>query len=471
MFKFKKFFLCLVLAMVLLSSAVFATDESVMLLTSPAPESSDTKAEKYQTIDEDAYVYNTETFSLSDVVNGNVFASTSTKFVTNPRIGGGVISGDLFALSNDVVIESDVVYSNEKDKKGNYMIASTNSKSIIYGNVYVLANSFTLQAESEIHGDLYVLASTVNIEQNSVIEGNIFLSSSDVTINGQVKGSVYATAKNFNMNYYSYIERDLYLNANKAILSGLVYRNAFITAGESLVTDSDFKVNENLTVSSADSFTFSGKVNGNANINAKDLKFKNDNDEICVIYGDLKYGTKSEVTIPDKVVTGKVEVTDFVEHNENKVTFSKLVIGLFTLLVYVFAVVFLAKRYASNAIEKLPSITVSHTFINLGIGLASFFIMFVLFVLLCVSGIGVSLAFAFVAVFLFVCAIALPLFLNNIVNTLKFKANPYVKLLAVTGILYLISIIPVFGSAVMFVVMLISIGEVLFTVLNRKANK
>ena len=82
-----------------------------------------------------------------------------------------------------------------------------------------------------------------------------------------------------------------------------------------------------------------------------------------------------------------------------------------------------------------------------------------------------SLAFAFVAVFLFVCAIALPLFLNNIVNTLKFKANPYVKLLAVTGILYLISIIPVFGSAVMFVVMFISIGEVLFTVLNRKANK
>ena len=210
---------------------------------------------------------------------------------------------------------------------------------------------------------------------------------------------------------------------------------------------------------------------GNANINAKDLKFKNDNDEICVIYGDLKYGTKSEVTIPDKVVTGKVEVTDFVEHNENKVTFSKLVIGLFTLLVYVFAVVFLAKRYAPNAIEKLPSITVSHTFINLGIGLASFFIMFVLFVLLCISGIGVSLAFAFVAVFLFVCAIALPLFLNNIVNTLKFKANPYVKLLAVTGILYLISIIPVFGSAVMFVVMFISIGEVLFTVLNRKANK
>lgn len=470
MFKFKKFFLCLVLAMLLLSSAVFATDNTV-LLTAPVADEEKT-TEKFQTINEDKYVYDSESFSLSDVVNGNVFASTTTKFVTNPRIGGGIISGNLFALSNDVVIESDVVYSNEKDKKGNYMISSTNSKSIIYGNVYVLANSFTLQAESEIHGDLYVLASTVNIEQNSVIEGNIFLSSSDVTINGQVKGSVYATAENFNMNYYSYIERDLYLNANKANLSGLVYRNAFITAGESLVTDSDFKVNENLTVSSADSFTFSGKVNGNANINAKDLKFKNDNgEEICVIYGDLKYGTKSEVTIPDKVVTGKVEVTDFVEHNENKVTFSKLVIGLFTLLVYVFAVVFLAKRYAPNAIEKLPSITFSHTFINLGIGLASFFIMFVLFVLLCVSGIGVSLAFAFVAVFLFVCAIALPLFLNNIVNTLKFKANPYVKLLAVTGILYLISIIPVFGSAVMFVVMLISIGEVLFTVLNRKANK
>ena len=469
MFKFKKFFLCLVLAMLLLSSAVFATDNAVLLT---APVTDEAKAtEKFQTINEDKYVYDSESFSLSDVVNGNVFASTTNKFVTNPRIGGGIISGNLFVLSNDVVIESDVVYSNEKDKKGNYMISSTNSKSIIYGNVYVLANSFTLQAESEIHGDLYVLASNVNIEQNSVVEGNIFLSSSNVTLNGQIKGSIYATAQSFNMDYYTYIERDLYLNANKATLSGLVYRNAFITAGESLATDSDFKVNQNLTVNSADSFTFSGKVNGNATINAKDLKFKNDNEEVCVIYGDLKYGTKSEVTIPDNVVTGKVEVTEYVEQNENKVSFSKLVLGLFTLLVYVFAVVFLAKRYAPNAIEKLPSITVSHMFINLGIGLASFFVIFVLFVLLCISGIGVSLAFAFVAVFLFICAIALPLFLNNIVNTLKFKANPYIKLLAVTGILYLISIIPVFGSAVMFVVMLISIGEVLFTVFNRKENK
>ena len=127
MFKFKKFFLCLVLAMLLLSSAVFATDNTV-LLTAPVADEEKT-TEKFQTINEDKYVYDSESFSLSDVVNGNVFASTTTKFVTNPRIGGGIISGNLFALSNDVVIESDVVYSNEKDKKGNYMISSTNSKS------------------------------------------------------------------------------------------------------------------------------------------------------------------------------------------------------------------------------------------------------------------------------------------------------------------------------------------------------
>lgn len=470
MLKFKKFFLCLVLAMVLLSSAVFATDDAVML-TSPAPESSETKAEKYQTLNEDKYVYSSDSFSLSDVVNGNVFASTTTKFVTNPRIGGGVISGDLFVLSNDVVIESDVVYSNEKDKKGNYMISSTNSKSVIYGNVYVLANSFTLQAESEIHGDLYVLASNVNIEQNTVIEGNVFLSSSNATLNGQVKGSVYATAESFNMNYYSYIERDLYLNTNKSTLAGFVYRNAFVTAGESLVTDSDFKVNQNLTVNEADNFTFSGNVNGNVTVNAKKFNIKNDDNTVCAIHGDLKYGTKTETTIPDNVVTGKVETAEFIENTDNKATFSKLVIGLFTLLVYVFAVVFLAKRYTPNAIAKLPSITASHIFISLGIGIASFFAIFVLFVLLCVSGIGVSLAFAFVAVFLFVCAIALPLFLNNIANTLKIKTNPYIKLLAVTGILYIINIIPVVGSAVMFLVMLVSIGEVFYTILNRKEIK
>ena len=79
----------MVLAILLLSSAVFATDNTV-LPTAPVADEEKT-TEKFQTINEDKYVYGSESFSLSDVVNGNVFASTTTKFVTNPRIGGGII--------------------------------------------------------------------------------------------------------------------------------------------------------------------------------------------------------------------------------------------------------------------------------------------------------------------------------------------------------------------------------------------
>lgn len=471
----KKFFACFCIAILLISSSVLATDinngpvddvADVPMLISESPNTTATPVTA-ESIYKDLYIYDTNSYSLSDIVYGNVFAST-TKFVTNPKNNGGIISGNLYLISSEAVIESDVAYSNNKDKNGNYIVNSINEKSIINGNAYVLSDTFTLQAGSEIHGDLYVAANTVNIEQDAVVDGNLFVTASEVNLNGQVSGSAYITTDTFNMTYFTYITRDLYLNCNNATLAGVVYRNAFITAYDKLLTESDFRVSQDLSVDFAKDFTFSGEVQGNAEINAKNLAFKNDNSEKCIIRGNLKYATESNTEIPDGIVSGQVTTDKYVEKTNNKLSLKSLVFSFFTLLVYVLAIVFLARVFTANAVSKLDKVDLKNTLISLGIGLVSMFAITILFILLVLCGIGISLAFFFIVGYLLILGLAVPLFLYNIADMIKLNLNIYVKLLIVTAVLYAVSLIPVFGSGVVFIVLLVGIGRILLTLFNRR---
>jgi len=472
MLKLRKFITCLVLALILVSSSVLATDTNVMPISNETAikiEEADTtnSPETAKTIYEDLYIYDTDYYSLTDIVYGNVFAST-TRFITDPRNNGGVISGNLYLLSNEATFKSDVSYSNNKDKNGNDIISSINSRSVINGNVYVLADSFTLEAGSEIRGDLYVASTNVTIEQDTVIDGNVFITANNIYFNGQVSGSAYITSENFNMDYFAYISRDLYLNSQNITLAGVIYRNAFITAYDKLSTTSDLRIDQNLSVDFANDFTFSGEVKGNATINAKKLSFKNDNNEKCIIHGDLKYGTKNEVSIPDGIVLGQVSTSEYVEMTSNSFSLKNAIINLFTLLLYVFAIVILSKRIAPKAVKNLSALNAKNTLISLLAGLVSLLAIFVLFMLLLVIGIGMPLALVFIIGYLFALGLALPLLLNDIANAIKLKQNILVKLLIVTVILYLISLIPTFGIAFLFITLLIGIGRILLSLFSRK---
>ena len=472
MVNLKRFFVCLFLALILISSSVLATNTTNDVANSINPiqveeDTSNTSTTPVKTLNEDLYIYNTDYYSLNDIIYGNVFASVN-KFVTNPKNNGGFISGNLYLISNEAIIGSDVTYSNNQDRNGNYIIESINSNSVINGNVYVLSDSFTLQAGSEIHGDLYIASTNVNIEQDAVIDGNIFITASDINLNGQVKGSVYITSNNFNMNFYTYITQDLYLNAENATLSGVVHRNAFVTAYDKLSTDSNFRVNQNLSVDFANEFNFSGEVQGNATINAKTLTFKNENNANCIIRGNLNYGTQDDTQIPDGVVSGQVSTFEFEERTNNEYSIASLTLKFFTLLVYVFLTVFLSKLLAPKAIEKISEFKFTNIIISLGVGFISLFAAMLIFMLLAFSIIGIPLAFVFILGYLFVLGLALPLVAHNIANALKFKLNIYVKLLIITVIIYLLSLIPLVGSIVIFVLLLTGAGQILVELIKRK---
>ncbi len=457
MFKFKKLFICFMLVFMCISTSVLAVQNpDVKADASNSPAS----------ISEDLYITNSDSYTLSDIVYGNIYASTK-KFVTNPLNNGGIVNGNLFLISSQVSIESKVTFSDTKDKYGNYIVTSHTPHSIINGNAYILADSFELQAGSEIHGDLYVAANSVKIDQDAIIDGNIYITASSITLNGQITGSVYVTASEFTMNYFTYIARDLFLNTQNATLSGVVYRNAFITADGNVKATSDFRVSNNLVVNSALDFSFSGEVQGNAKINAQNLHFNKDENTLCTIKGNLEYGTQKETSVPDGIVAGSVSTFKYEDKISHKVSIKSIILSLLTLLVYVLGVVILCKKLAPNATSNLPELSFANVLKSLGFGLLSLVAIGFIFIILCLVGVGVSLAFFVVFAYLFVVGLAFPLLINQIAEKLNFKMNTLLKILIVTILAYVIKCIPFVGSTLMFMALVVGIGQILMTLFKR----
>ena len=471
MLKFKRVFLLVILALVLISSSVLATN-TTLTSENDSNNTDDNKQIVYskssspiETINKDCFISKQSTYSLDNIVNGNIFGTVS-KFTTNPRNGGGILSGSLYLISSDVVIGSDITYSNEQDSNNNYKVESINSKSSIDGSVYVITDSFTLEAGSEILGDLYIVADKVNIEQNSEIGGNVFITSKSVTINGQISGSAYINCENFSMQYYSYITRDLYLNSETANISGIICRNALIHS-EVLNTLSGFRTHGNFSVKYAKKCEFTGEVFGDVDINAEKLVFKNDSNEKSEIRGNLKYATKEHCDIPDGIVKGKISEGKFKDYSHTSYKFKDYLLGFISLFTYVVVTFIIFKKFAPGTIKNLPELNLRNFLIGLCFGMLSFFIVFVLFVILLLLKIGIYLAFALCFGYLLILFLALPFFVYQIANTLNVKWNLLLKLFIICIALYIIKFIPVLGSLVTFLIIVSGIGQIFMNIFKK----
>lgn len=469
---FKKFLAIILLTLVIFTSPVLATDNALVDDTQSTENdvsvSETTSSSKLaETINNDLLVNNDDSYSINGILDGNAFISTDSLTIDS-RNNGGIIFGNLFASTVDTTIKSDVVYSDTKDKIGNYLIDTTNSYSIINGNVYVLAsNTFTLESKCEIHGDLYVYANVVNIEADAVVNGNVFIfANSTLNLNGKVSGSVYASTANYNMNYTGYISKDLLLNTENATISGKINRYAKINSDTGkITTTSDFIITKDFQIK-ADELQFAGEVQGNAVISARALTF--DDSKNCIIRGNLNYATQSEITIPESIVLGEISSSEYVDTDSVLYTILEKVISYVGLLIYVFVVGLMLKRIMPNFMEKMSNITTSNILIGLGIGLGLFILLFPFLVLLLFTKFTIALALVLLASVLFIASIATPMFIVAIADAWQVnKLNIYVKMLIITSILFVVSLLSYFGITAIAVFVTIAIGKILIALFEK----
>lgn len=411
----------------------------------------------------DLYIENESEYSLKDIISGNAFISVDT-FNTDPSASGGIIEGNLYVAASNVNIKSDVIYSEtEKDDLGNPQI-TINSYSTISGSAFIVANKVVIEPGSRIYGDLYICASEVELMRDAIIYGNVFVLADTLNISSEIGGDLYATVNTYNMEYYGFISRDLHLIADNSNINGYVYRNSFIDSNN-IVTQDKFINQNDFTITDADNVTFSGEVMGNANINSKNLSFKNTdngNDLMCQIDGNLSYSTKQEISVPEGVVLGDISYSNYTSSTSTLSIIWMYILNLLELLVFVYIIYLLVSKFATKYIDKLSNISGISLLKYFGIGLGFLVAIPLISALLFVIRIGTILGFILLLIYALVFVIAKPIFIVSISTFLKNKLNNkisiYLYILAISIILFLIELIPYVGFIISLLVYLIGIG-------------
>ncbi len=468
--KLKFLIITFVILMLLLTTFSFATDSNndIMLISNEQSQKNDLR-------DSDLYVGDNE-YEIKNTINGNVFTAVDNLNI-DPSNNGGIIKGNLFAAANTVTIKSNVTYSDtEKDDLGNPAM-SIDKYCTISGNAFISANKFVLESGSRIYGDLYICANEVYLSQGSIIYGNVFLVSNKLTLNAEIGENLYATVNSFDMQYFGFISRDLYLTAKDANLNGYIYRNSFIKA-KNIVTNNKFINQKDFNITDANTLTFSGEVNGNATINSKNITLKNNDDNgqnlTCKISGNLSYSSKYQIEIPDGIVSGETNYSNY-KITSYKTILSNIlnyILDLITSLICIYVLYLLISKFAPKYLDKLSNISFLSLLKLFGIGLGFLILIPIISVLLFISSVGSILRVILVLIYIILIIVAKPIFIISIAkfvtNKVQNKFNTYLCILIITIILSLISLIPYLGFIISIIINPIGFGMIAKNLITRK---
>lgn len=418
----KKLFFITIILILLISPFVYANNSDVI----PISDTESTAEGAVNWIDSDL-TSTTENYTLDNTIIGNAFVS-SNNFIISSKNGGGVITGNLFAMANSVTIESDVKYATKPLEDGSYKIENINSASSISGNAYILADTFILEPGSEIDGDLYVVANTIELNKDSIIRGNVFAIGSNITINASIGQSLYSTSENFNMNSYGFVYRDANISANSSNIDGKINRNAYINIR-------DLSIGSNFSVA-----------------------------------GNLEYSSENELPLSKNIVNGEIKYSKYSSKNVGN-TILSVVFGLITSILYALIIAWLFKFLCDKkSIQHTNDIDFKSSLKFLGIGLASIFLVVFVSILLFICSFTTTLALVLVLVYVLILLISTPILIYYIAHQININCNIYLKISIVSGALYLLNLIPIIGSIINFAFTLTGTGMI-FIKLFKKESK
>lgn len=300
---------------------------------------------------------------------------------------------------------------------------------IVDGNLFVFANNVTIN--SQIGGDAFIFANSVTVGEQGYIFSNLFSFAKNVTVNGVVY--------------------DLYSAAETTSINGYIYR--------------DIRVGSN-------SISILGTVGRNAYVDCNYLNFSQGTDENAkhgIINGNLQYSSKEEIAIPEGVVAGETNFEKEIFSDDNTIT-SKMV-SLVTFIVTVIAIwlicLWLAPKFLKNSSALLTSKKVLPV---IGFGILTPIVAIILSVIFLILGITSTLSLLLIMGLVLLMAIGTSIFViavNYIVcDKLKVQKTMGIlgMLVASSIVLWAIGLIPVVGSIIEIIAVLLGLGIVISSI-------
>lgn len=329
-----------------------------------------------------------------------------------------------------------------------------------------VSNSETTAAM--INDDVYEFSQQINVPKN--VNGNAFLSGDTVTLDKQIAGNAFIIGNKVIITNNAYIAGSAFIFANEITVDGIVFD--LYSYSSKLIISEDAGVYRDLRAS-AGTVDLQGQVGKNAFIIANDFTL---NKEAGLrVYGDLNYTSKTELEIPNGIVSGKINFTVLKEYaptTQEKISAyaTNLVQALlFTLVVFAIAVWLMPK-----SLENLKN-TVNAKFLpSIGIGLAGIFIIPIVILILMYTTFTIPIAVAILTIFiLLLCisfAVASIAFAQKLAEKFHLSKNYMLLLLVliVTLVLWLLKQIPAVGGYITFFIAVCGFGLILTTLLNRE---
>ena len=334
--------------------------------------------------------------------------------------------------STDNSMKKSDVYLTGDDVKVDY---------IVDGNLFILANTVTIS--SQIGGDAFICAKTINVEKEGYIYSNLFAAANEVNISGVVY-DLYTTANTLNINGYVY--RDIRTSSDTLNFSGVIGRNAYVSS-------------KNIEISS--------NSDGQSSVTNK-----------ATIYGDLNYSSSSEASIPEGTVTGSVNYSPITTSTKSK-SISSYILALGRFIVTVLVIWLLYLWLAPKFLENTGALLSKKLLPVIGSGILTPIIFVIAFVLLLILGLTSNIAIIGTMLFAILLMISTSTFViavNNLVckkfNISK-NATTFGVLIITSAVIWLLELIPVVGSILNFVIMIIGLGILVTAIIpeKEKSNK
>lgn len=334
--------------------------------------------------------------------------------------------------STDNSMKKSDVYLTGDDVKVDY---------IVDGNLFILANTVTIS--SQIGGDAFICAKTINVEKEGYIYSNLFAAANEVNISGVVY-DLYTTANTLNINGYVY--RDIRTSSDTLNFSGVIGRNAYVSS-------------KNIEISS--------NSDGQSSVTIK-----------ATIYGDLNYSSSSEASIPEGTVTGSVNYSPITTSTKSK-SISSYILALGRFIVTVLVIWLLYLWLAPKFLENTGALLSKKLLPVIGSGILTPIIFVIAFVLLLILGLTSNIAIIGTMLFAVLLMISNSTFVIAINNLVCKKFNisknttTFGVLIITSAVIWLLELIPVVGSILNFVIMIIGLGILVTAIIpeKEKSNK
>lgn len=334
-------------------------------------------------------------------------------------------------------------------------------------------NMTTKESQKDTYkkSDVYLTGDNITIDY--IVDGNLFVCADTVTINSQIGGDAFIIAKNLIINNEAYVFNNVFAISNSIEIKGIVYDVYALTENLSI---SGGYIYRDIKVS-CDTLNINGTIGRNIFANCSSINFNTSENSKGIIYGNLNYSSKSEISIPENVVSGEINYTETSALSE--LTIVDYIFNLGEFITFVLIIWLICLWIAPKFLSKTNTYVGKNTLKIFGYGLLALILIpiccFILILLQLTSGISLLLLILYILAIVISKSLFTITANNYICSKLKITKNTQIfGILILTGIIvYLLTQIPYIGSIISFIIIVLGLGILLSSILlknNLKKN-